>query len=95
MEYQSTEKLSIKETGIRSTGVTKWIREALEEIPEGKALGMKELAKSLVAECPSVKDIRQAYVRINHVLKDSKKFVRLTGQGGTFIAQKSESDTVQ
>lgn len=96
MEYKTIDKLSIKETGTRSTGVTKFIRDTLDQIPEGRAVGMNELADTVLKECPSVKDKRQAYVRINHVLKSNEKmYMRMKDneKGGTFIAKRSPEES--
>jgi hypothetical protein len=77
METMDVSKLSIKESEPRATGVSKFIREQLEQLPEGQAISQISLAELVVSNCPSVPDKRQAYVRINHVLKSlDTKFKR-------------------
>ncbi len=87
MEYTDKENLIEKDTS-RSTGVSAFIKEALEQIPEGQGLAMKDLATEIASNfnLPRV----QAYVRIGNVLKrkSHSHFVKLQDEKGlTFISR--------
>ncbi len=91
MEYLNNEDLREKDpSNTRGSGVSAFIKETLELIPEGQGLAMSDLAKAIADqfELP----VQQSYVRIGNVLKrkSHSNFVRLQDEKGkTFISRKA------
>jgi len=88
MDFIKTDGLTKKENS-KKEGTRAFIREALNEIPEGQGCSMKDLAKEIMEARPNVKTPGSAYIRISGVLKkgsykrDFEK--RIDGNGYTFI----------
>lgn len=88
-KYRDAGELTVK-TIANEKGVSAFIKNALNDIPEGKALAMADLVKDLQAQFPNVPNKHQAYTRINNVLSREfgKQFVKLEGTDGyTYISK--------
>lgn len=68
MEFKDANELTAKiGTGNQGRGISAFIKEQLDSIPEGKGLALKQLAVALENEFNVPR--QQGYVRINMVLK--------------------------
>jgi hypothetical protein len=90
------QQVTIKEKVPRGegAGVTDFIRKTLEAIPEGEGVLLNNLAQVIFEGNESVKDKRQAYVRLNHVLNPTSggkpKFIRVLKDGKTHVMRRTD-----
>lgn len=68
-------------------GISKFIRDELNKIPEGEAVKLSDFATTLIAHHPTVKDRSQAYARISSVLKKESGFARMAKEKVKYIAR--------
>lgn len=77
--------MRVKTEQSRQRGVSAFIRDTLNEIPQGKALALTDLA-TMVHEKFDI-DKQQSYVRVNNVLRGriGEKFGRFEKDGYTYV----------
>jgi translation elongation factor P/translation initiation factor 5A len=87
MDLKPTNVLDVKENQTGKGGkIFAFIREKLESIPDGQAVAMTALVTEVICNCPTVREKRQAYTRINHVLHNSnQKYIRYTNDVDGYV----------
>ncbi len=95
MDYIKSDELTEK-SAAQSTGATAFIRKALDSIPEGQGVAMKDLAVELQTAHGNVKDRQQAYIRIGTVLSrkgyKQSHTRKMDGGGYTYVVRMTETE---
>lgn len=97
MIFTDTETLVQKTSQPQGSPTTIFIKEQLESIPLGQGLKMADLVNAIMAKFPVINS-RNAYVKINHILKtESAKYQRYSlgkKRGSSVYIGKSTNDNI-
>lgn len=92
MEFRDSSALKTK-VGNSSLGISKFIRESVLALPDGKGCRMSDLAEITQTKFPTVRNRGQAYARINIVLSKANLhglFVKKVDENGyTWIVKEA------
>lgn len=91
METITAEGMTVAENN-QGHGISKFIRDELNKIPEGEAVKLSEFATTVMSHCPTVRDRSQAYARISTVLKKAEGFCRLEKEKVRYIGRSPKAN---